>query len=111
MLQNRGFTRGLVAIERFLILMINNKKIGTRRLCQVIRRFLQLRGVAIGRLHCICQVIYSPKCQTSFQLNSTKFSHVIIDLTEAVTEYALMQPRIELPLLMHFTIFLSTRSP
>ena len=32
MSQNRGFTRGFVAIERFLILMIYSKKIGTRQL-------------------------------------------------------------------------------
>ena len=33
MSQNRGFTRGFVAIERFLLLMIYSKKIGTKRLC------------------------------------------------------------------------------
>ena len=34
MSQNRGFTRGFVAIERFLTLMIYSKKIGTKRLCR-----------------------------------------------------------------------------
>ena len=33
MTQNRGFTLGFVAIERFLILMIHSKKIRTKRLC------------------------------------------------------------------------------
>ena len=32
MSQNRDFTRGFVAIERFLMLMIYSKKIGTKRL-------------------------------------------------------------------------------
>ena len=34
MSQGRGFTRGFVAIERFLILMIYSKKIGTKRMCR-----------------------------------------------------------------------------
>ena len=50
MSQNRGFTRGFVAIERFLILMINSKKSGPND-CVVIRRLSKLRGVAIARLH------------------------------------------------------------
>ena len=33
MSQNGGFTGGFVAIERFLILIIYSKKIGTKRLC------------------------------------------------------------------------------
>ena len=30
---NRAFTSGFTAIERFLILMLNSKKIGAKRLC------------------------------------------------------------------------------
>ena len=51
MSQNRGFTRGFVAIERFLILMIYSKKSGPND-CVVIRRLSLFRGVAIGRFHC-----------------------------------------------------------
>ena len=48
MSQNRGFTRGFVAIERFLILMIYSEKIGTKRFggCRYSK-------VAIWRFHCI----------------------------------------------------------
>ena len=42
MSQNRGFTQGFVAIERFSILMIYSKKKSGPKDC-----------VIIGRLHCI----------------------------------------------------------
>ena len=51
MSQNRGFARGFVAIERFLILMIHRKKSGPN-VCVVIRRLSLFRGVAIWRFHC-----------------------------------------------------------
>ena len=51
MSQNRGFTQGLVAIKRFLILMIYSKKPGPNN-CVVIRRLSPVRTVAIGRFHC-----------------------------------------------------------
>ena len=47
MSQNRGFTRGFAAIERFSILRIYSKKIRTKQLCR------NSEVVAIGRLHCI----------------------------------------------------------
>ena len=45
MSQNRGFTRGFVALERFLILIIYSKKIGTKRLCR------NSEDIAIQRCH------------------------------------------------------------